>query len=120
MTKEDLVKQVSSETGLTQADVKSVLDSTFGAIRKDVASGGRVHLPEIGSWNKKVRPARKGRDPRGGGEIMIAEKAVVKFTASKEFRELTEGKKTKAKKAAAKPAAKSAKAEKKTEETATA
>jgi integration host factor subunit beta len=49
--------------------------------------GDRVELRGFGAFSAKVRGARKGRNPRTGAEVLVAQKRIPFFKTSKEMRE---------------------------------
>lgn len=62
-TKRNIVNQISDETGLTQMEVKRVVQSTFDYICDELINGGRIELRNFGVFYVKVRKARQGRNP---------------------------------------------------------
>ncbi len=88
MNKEDLVKEISKKTKLSQKDVAEVLNATIDAITKTVSKGKKVTLVGFGSFESRKRAARMGRNPQTGKEIKIPAKTVPAFSAGKKFKEL--------------------------------
>ena len=62
-TKRDIVNFIAEETGLTQMEVKRVIQSTFDYISNSMINGGRIELRNFGVFYVKVRKARQGRNP---------------------------------------------------------
>lgn len=91
MTKEELLKSVSTDTGLTIKDCNAVLGSIAKNLEKGWKKGDGIRLPEIGVFNVKNVKARKGKNPQTGKEIQIPAKNVVTFKASKHIRENING-----------------------------
>jgi DNA-binding protein HU-beta len=87
MTKEELVKSVSAETGLTIKDCNMVLGSFAKNLEKCFKKSDSIRLPEIGTFGVKRTNARKGKNPQTGKEIDIPAKNVVTFKAAKSIRE---------------------------------
>jgi DNA-binding protein HU-beta/integration host factor subunit alpha len=88
ITKRDLVFRISNETGLKQADVMDVVQKTLDEIASAVAQGNTVELRNFGVFEVKVREARVGRNPRAPEtDVIIPQRAVVKFKPGKEMRE---------------------------------
>jgi DNA-binding protein HU-beta len=88
MNKEELVKEISKKTKLSQKDVAEVLGATLDAITKTVSKGKKVTLVGFGSFEARKRAARVGRNPQTGKELKIAAKTVPAFSAGKKFKEL--------------------------------
>lgn len=85
MTKKELVAKVATETGLSQTDVRKVLDSTLESIKGAVRSGEEVKLSDFGNFKKTTRAERNGINPSTKESIKIAAKDVAKFKASSNF-----------------------------------
>jgi nucleoid DNA-binding protein len=62
-TKRDIVNHIAEETGLTQMEVKRVVQSTFDYIFNTLVQGGKLELRNFGVFQTKVRKARQGRNP---------------------------------------------------------
>jgi nucleoid DNA-binding protein len=91
MTKRDLVVKISKETGLIQNNVASVVQKTLDYIADELAKGTTIELRNFGVFEVKVRKSRKGRNPnQPKNEVVIPERAVVKFRAGKELKERVE------------------------------
>ena len=85
MTKKEIVKQISDETGLTQLKTKEVVQKTFDAIVETLLEDGRIELRNFGVFEVKRRKARKARNPRTGEAVEVEPKNVVVFKAGKEM-----------------------------------
>jgi DNA-binding protein HU-beta len=82
MTKADLVQAVSQNKGLSDLSKKSVaavIDETFEQIKKAVRKDERFSFPGFGTFNKKKRAARSGRNPQTGEKIKIKAQTTVGF-----------------------------------------
>jgi integration host factor subunit beta len=85
LTKKDIVRTISEETGLTQQQTKDVVQRTFDAIIDCLASGRRIELRNFGVFEVKQRAARTARNPRTGVQVEVPEKFVVTFKPGKEM-----------------------------------
>ena len=92
MNKEELVKEVSKKSKMSQKEVAEVLNAAIESITKSVSKGKRVTLVGFGSFESRQRAARMGRNPQTGKEIRIAAKRVPAFSAGKNFRQMVGGK----------------------------
>lgn len=79
MTKKDIVARVSTETNLTQIDVKKIVQRTLDVILESLQRGQTVELRNFGVFKVKTRKGRLGRNPRTGQEVQVPEKKVVVF-----------------------------------------
>lgn len=87
MNKGDLVAKISEEANLTQKQVDQVITSFLEEIKMAVAKGDKITLTGFGTFSKRHRKGRTGRNPRTGEEIKIAASSVPAFSAGKQFKE---------------------------------
>lgn len=85
MTKKEIVKSISDKTGLTQLQIKQIVQFTFDGIVETLLEEGRVELRNFGVFQVKSRKARKARNPRTGRQVDVPEKFVVTFKPGKEM-----------------------------------
>lgn len=85
MTKADLVKEVSRETGITLADAAIAVDSTLKHMAKGTETDGVLSIKGFGTFKTQISKERMGRVPSTGEAVKIPSRKVVKFKASKEF-----------------------------------
>jgi len=88
MNKEDLIKEISKKTRLSQKLTAEVINLTLESIQKSVAKGKKVVFVGFGSFELRQRKARTGRNPQNGKEIQIPSKKVPVFSAGKKFKEM--------------------------------
>lgn len=90
MNQADLVNAIAdhhSNTGVSKAAIKFVLDAQAEVIKGELKSGGEVTLPGIGKLSVSERAARTARNPRTGEEIAVAAKKAPKFSAAKALKD---------------------------------
>ena len=85
MTKKEIVKSISDKTGLTQLQIKEIVQLTFDGIVETLLEEGRVELRNFGVFQVRSRKARKARNPRTGLQVDVPEKFVVIFKPGKEM-----------------------------------
>ena len=83
MTKKEIVKTISDETGLNQQQIKTIVQKTFDAIVSTLVEEGRIELRNFGVFQVRPRAARKARNPRTGRQVEVPEKFVVTFKPGK-------------------------------------
>jgi len=71
---------------LRAEDVERAVDTFFEEIAQRLADGGRVELRGFGAFSTRHREGRKGRNPRTGETVDVAEKRVPYFKPGKEMR----------------------------------
>lgn len=85
MNKQQLVDAIAEKSGLSKVDSKKALESFIEVTGSALKSGDRVALVGFGSFSVADRPARTGRNPQSGKEIVIPAKKIVKFKPGSEL-----------------------------------
>ena len=85
MNKAELVTVIAEKAGMTKVDAKKAVEAFIEASTEALKKGDRISLVGFGTFSTTKHPARKGRNPQTGQEIMIAERTVVKFKAGAEL-----------------------------------
>ena len=84
VTKRDIVTKITKETGLTQFEVKEVVQRVLDCVTDALAEGNKVELRNFCVFAPVIRKARIGRNPNNPGvEIKIPEKWVADFKPGK-------------------------------------
>ena len=91
MNKTELVKKVAAENELSQKQAAAVVDSVLNAVVESVAAGEKVALFGFGTFEKKHRDARTGRNPATGEAMEFAASDTPVFKAGKAFKEKVNG-----------------------------
>ena len=87
VTKKEIVKQISEDTGLTQLQAKKIVQMTFDAIIDTLVRESRIELRNFGVFEVKLRKARKARNPRTNQDVHVGPKNVVTFQPGKKMEE---------------------------------
>lgn len=87
MTKDDLLKNMSTKTGLSKKDCDAAIKSFSENVVKAMKKGESLRLTELGTFSVSKVSARTGRNPRTGAEIKIPAKKVIRFKSAKFVRE---------------------------------
>src|SRR5271156_6616840 len=126
MNRAELVENVAKATGQPKSEVTRTLSAFIHTITGALAKGDKVTLVGFGTFERRMRKARTGRNPRTLAPLKIAAARVPAFRAGKELKDIVNGrakqpnlvlakpKASKPAKKAAKPAKKSKPAAKKT------
>ena len=91
MTKAELIKKVATDAGLTQKQAAAAVDSGIAAVVDAVAAGEKVSLIGFGTFEKKHRGARVGRNPATGEAMKFAASNTPVFKAGKAFKDKVNG-----------------------------
>ncbi|MEA5599122.1 HU family DNA-binding protein [Rivularia sp. UHCC 0363] len=91
MNKGELVDAIASSSELPKKDADAILSAAIDVIMEAVASGDKVTLVGFGSFERRERAAREGRNPQTGEALQIAATRVPAFSAGKLFKERVSG-----------------------------
>ncbi len=87
MNKNDLIAQVSDNTGVSRSDTTRLIEATLDVITSALKSGDEVRLVGFGTFAVSQRAATTGRNPRTGEEIQIPAVKQPKFKAGKQLKD---------------------------------
>ncbi len=87
MNKGELVEAVASELGESKAAATRAVDAVLNCITKGVKSDESVTIVGFGTFQKKTRKARTGRNPATGEQIQIKESTSVGFKPSQALKD---------------------------------
>lgn len=83
MTKAELIEAVAKtktvSDDLSKKAIQAVIDATFEEMKKSIKKEERFSFPGFGTFNKKKRSARTGRNPQTGEKIKIKAQTTVTF-----------------------------------------
>lgn len=85
MSKTETLRTLSERTGLSRAQVGSVLDELAQLSYREAKNGFTV--PGLGKLVLQDRKARMGRNPATGEAIQIPAKRVLKFRVAKQAKD---------------------------------
>jgi DNA-binding protein HU-beta len=83
VNKNDLIAEVSDDTGLSKTDAAKAVDAVFESITRALKKNQEIRLVGFGTFHVAKRAASKGRNPRTGEEIDIPASKQPKFKAGK-------------------------------------
>ena len=63
MNKSELIAAAADGSGLSKAQVSSALDAILEAVQGAVAAGEKVSITNFGTFERRERAARQGRNP---------------------------------------------------------
>jgi DNA-binding protein HU-beta len=88
MNKAELVDAIAATIeGATKKNIDAILSAAVDSIQTAVAAGDKVTLVGFGSFERRERAARMGRNPQTGVEMQIPAAKVPAFSAGKVFKE---------------------------------
>jgi DNA-binding protein HU-beta len=87
MNKGDLVDKVAERASVPKKHADAVITAIVETIMDEVAKGEKVTLVGFGSFERRDRKAREGRNPKTGEKMEIPATQVPAFSAGKLFKE---------------------------------
>jgi DNA-binding protein HU-beta len=92
MNKTELTEQLAAKAGLSKAAARRAVDALFstapreGIIATAVAKGDKVQITGFGTFERRNRKKREGRNPQTGAAITIPAARYPAFTAGKSLK----------------------------------
>jgi DNA-binding protein HU-beta len=87
MNKGELVDRISQKATVTKKQADAVLSAAIETIMEAVSEGDKVTLVGFGSFERRERKEREGRNPKTGEKMSIPATKVPAFSAGKLFKE---------------------------------
>lgn len=87
MNKEQLVRAMAQETGMSLKKMAIAVDAFTSCVETAVSKDDKVTLVGFGTYSAQARAARKCRNPRTGEEILVPAKKAPVFKAGKAFKD---------------------------------
>jgi len=87
MTKADLVRSVSAETGIIRKDVALAVDAFLESLKDSLKDGKHVEIRGFGTFKLKVRKERMGRNPKTEEKVKVPARVVPTFKFSRALKE---------------------------------
>jgi DNA-binding protein HU-beta len=91
MNRAELVDQVAQATGQPKSEVSRTLSALIYTITGSLSKGDKVTLVGFGTFERRMRKARTGRNPRTLAPLKIAAAKVPAFRAGKELKDIVNG-----------------------------
>jgi DNA-binding protein HU-beta len=87
MNKGELVDAVAAKTNVTKKQADEVISAFLSVITEAVANGEKITLVGFGSFERRERLEREGRNPKTQETMTIPATRVPAFSAGKQFKE---------------------------------
>jgi DNA-binding protein HU-beta len=92
MNRAELIGQIAELTGQTKTEVGGTITAIIHSITGAMSKGDKVTLVGFGTFERRNRQARTGRNPRTMAPLKIASAKVPAFRAGSELKEVIDGK----------------------------
>lgn len=70
MNKAELIEKTAEKAGVTKKAAGDLVDAVFGTIEEALKEGEPVRLIGFGTFETRVRKARKGRNPQNPDQLI--------------------------------------------------
>ena len=85
MTKADIVKNISDQTGMDKTDVQMIAEKFMDEIKSSLQNNNNVYLRGFGSFIIKTRAKKTGRNISQNTAVIIPAHNIPAFKPSKTF-----------------------------------
>jgi len=92
MNKLELIVALKEEANITKSEATKIVDTFFGEMSEALAKDSRVEIRGLCSFYVKKYKSYKGRNPKTGENVTVAEKKLPFFKCGKELKERVDGK----------------------------
>jgi integration host factor subunit beta len=86
MTKADLIEIILTKANITHVKAEAVVHTVFESMKDALKKGDRIEIRGFGCFEIRHYDAYKGRNPKTGEIIDIAEKCLPHFKVGKELK----------------------------------
>lgn len=87
INKENIATEISEEFGISKSQSAGMVNDIISVMAKITYESGKVRIPYFGTFSKKEKVARMGRNPKTKEEFKIAAREVITFKASDFFKD---------------------------------
>ena len=87
MNKNELIRAIANNVGITLKDAAAALDGTIAAITEGLNAGEKIQISGFGTFELKAKPAREGINPKTGEKIKIAPTKIPAFKFGKAYKD---------------------------------
>jgi DNA-binding protein HU-beta len=84
-TRNEIAGAVAAQAGITKAQAAAAVDALVDKINLSLRTGSDVTIAGLGTFKRKVRASRVGRNLHTGETIQVPEKRIVGFKPAKAF-----------------------------------
>ena len=85
MTKAEIVAKITEKTGIEKTNTQIVVEAFMNVVKETVAQGEPVYLRGFGSFVRKTRAEKVGRNIKKDESIIIPAHNIPAFKPSKTF-----------------------------------
>lgn len=88
MNKSDLIETITTKIpSLSRKEVEVIVEAVFDKMTAALREGDRIEIRGFGTFEVRLRDARRGRNPKSGATVYVAKRKVPFFKVGKELKE---------------------------------
>lgn len=87
MRKQELADKVAEMTGLSKVDARKAIDATVQSVKEALVSGESLFIRGFGTFETKIRKAKRARVISTGESVIVPERKVPTFKPCFSFKE---------------------------------
>lgn len=87
MNKNELIRAIANNAGITLKAAAEALDATIAAITDGLNAGEKIQISGFGTFELKSKPAREGINPKTQEKISIAPTKIPAFKFGKAYKD---------------------------------
>lgn len=91
MNRAELISEIAELTGQPKTEVGATLTGIIHSVTSALAKGDKVTLVGFGTFERRNRQARTGRNPRTLAPLRIPSSRVPAFRAGQELKDIVDG-----------------------------
>jgi len=91
MNRADLISEIAELTGQPKSEVGTTLTAIIHSVTSALSKGDKVTLVGFGTFERRNRQARTGRNPRTLAPLRIPSSRVPAFRAGQELKDIVDG-----------------------------
>jgi integration host factor subunit alpha len=88
LTKKDLINSLYMQIGFSKNISANLLDDILTTIIENLKSNDKLKISKFGTFTKRIKKSRQGRNPMTKENKLISTRKVILFKPSKEFKNL--------------------------------
>ena len=85
MTKQDVLRRITQQTGIDPQLSLSIVESFFEVVKEAVSDGETIYIRSFGSFGPKQRARKLGRNISANTALVIEAHIIPRFKPSAEF-----------------------------------
>ena len=85
MTKEELAKEIASQTNVDKDDAKKIIEAFMQTVKESLIGGKNVYLRSFGTFQIKHRAEKTARNISKNTSVIIPAHNIPSFKPSKKF-----------------------------------